>query len=615
MWRTPTWIRTGLTMMAAGAFVAVGIPGATQAQTVAPLIEGYSAWSPEAVLNPFSPNAINMYGYVNTPLAYFLEGTGSYEPELAQSWRIVRKPGVASGTVITLHLRSDARWSNGTPITAQDVKMSLELGYVLGYQVAGYIQSIATPNAHTVIVTQNSRPFNLFVQQVLTTWIYPQQEWGKYIPSNVGTLYAASEGTGTAATNAAAKLAKVATTMAAVDIHGYLASGPYDYSRITSDEILLNKNPQWWGARGVKVPSVEILAANGNTEDFAYALSGRTDILSTYAPPTVVEPFLERPDDHILAPQGNYGPGVYFNTSVKPFNLVAVRQAFAYVINRPQATAIANPTPSRSWLTAHGVPRSVRAATPAPYPDGLPPAFYGEWLTSATLHRLNPYKQNWTEAAKLLTSVGMKKVKGVWQYEGKPFTFNITVASGYTNQIAAADVMTTALQKFGIHASVAAVETATFASQVATGQYPVAIRSIGSPDRSPWYDYLSYMSNEGLSINAAGVISRAKTSYNWGPIVSVPGLGTVNVVDLWNNLSQTNDHAEIAKDVNDLALAINTELPVIDLWYTQAYCVLYNTSTYTGFPNPSNPIWSDWISNEPDTVAMLIEKGYIHPTH
>lgn len=607
------WMKIGIPVMTSGLLALTGLPLA-QAQSGAPLVEALSAWSPEAVVNPFSPNAINLYGYVNTPLAYFLEGNGRYIPELAASWKIKRRPG-AKNAVLTLHLRKDARWSNGTPITANDVKVSLELGYVFGYQVAGYIGSIRTPNSHTVIVTQNAKPFSLFQQQVLTSWIYPAQVWSRYLPGNIASIYHAAQGTGPQATSATAKLAKISTAIAGVNIKQYVAGGPYNYSSRTSNEIILTKNPDFWGASRVKVPSVEILAASGNTQDFAYALSHQADILSTYAPPSVVEPFLERPGDHILSPQGNYGPGVYFNTSVKPFNLLAVRQAFAYIISRPQATKIANPTPSRTWFNQHGVPSTVSSATPAPYPDGLPPAFYSTWLTKSTVSKLQAYNQNWSRAAKLLESAGMKKKGGTWYYDGKPFSFSIYEPSAYTNQVAAADVMTTELTKFGIHATVSAQNVATYAVKAASGAYPVAIRAIGSPDRNPWYDYASIMGNEGLSINSAGVVSRAKTSYNWGPAVTVPGAGKVNVADLWNNISQTTDHAKIAADVNKLALAVNSQLPELDLWYTKAYCVFYNTDTYTGFPAGSNPIWSDWISNEPDTVAMLIEGGYIHPAH
>lgn len=610
------WMRRGAPLAASTLLLVMGGLPVVRAQAGSPLVEAISAWSPEAVVNPFSPNAINLYGYVNTPLAYFLEGNGRYVPELAASWRIKRPPG-ARRAVLTLHLRNNARWSNGVPITARDVKMSLELGDIFGYQIAGYIASIRTPNAHTVIVTQNNKPFSLFQQQVLTSWIYPSLVWGRYVPANIAQLYRTAQGTGSAATAAQAQLAKIGQELAGVSLKPgqYVAGGPYNYASLTSNEIILDKNPRYWGAGRVKVPEVEILASSGNTQDFAYALSHQATILSTYAPPSVVEPFLEQSGDHILAPEGNYGPGVYFNTSVKPFNLLAVRQAFAYIINRPQATKIANPTPSRAWFNQHGVPKSVSSATPAPYPDGLPPAYYTTWLTKSTLHKLQPYNQNWSRAARLLESVGMKKRGGTWYYQGKPFAFSIDEPSAYTNQVAAADVMTTELTKFGIHATVSAQNVATYAVKAASGAYPVAIRAIGSPDRNPWYDYASIIYNEGLSINAAGVVSRGKTTYNWGPLVKVPGLGTVNVVDLWNNISQTTNHGQIAADVNKLALAINSSLPEIDLWYTKAYCVFYNTDTYTGFPADSNPIWSDWISNEPDTVAMLIEAGYIHPAH
>jgi peptide/nickel transport system substrate-binding protein len=606
---TPLW-RAGMAAALAGALVSFGAPALSLAQGPAPFVLGYAAWPPLAALNPFSPTGVNMYGLVNTPLAYFLPGNGQYVPELAKSWSVVSHSQVANDAVVTIHLRPGAKWSNGTPITANDVKVSLELGYILGYQVNGYIQSIETPNAHTVIVTQNTIPFNLFANQVLTSWIYPAQVWGQYVPANVAELYAKAQ----AGSSAAEKtLQTAAANIAAVRLTKYIAGGPYNYVSETSDEIVLNQNMDYWGAASIKVPAVSVLASSGNTQSFAYALSGRADILSTYAPPSVVEPFVQKPGDHILSTLGNYGPGLFFNTNDKPFNLLAVRQAIAYIINRPRVAAIANPTPSRAWFDQHGVPKEVSAATAATYPNGLPPAFYSHWLTAATREALNPYHVNHAKAAQLLESVGMKKVHGQWMYKGKPFGFSIAEPSAYTNQVAAADEISTELSEFGINATVQAEDINTYYAQAFAGDYPVAILGVGSPERSPWYDYGHYMTDEGLSINAQGVISRAKTSYNWGPVVNVPGLGKENVVDLWNNLATTNDHAALVKDVNVLARTINYSLPAIDLWYTQAYAVFYNTNTYTGFPKPSNPLWSNWIFNEPSTVALLIEAGYLHP--
>ena len=50
------------------------------------------------------------------------DGVLSYDPNLAERWE-----WSADGLALTLHLRRDARWSDGTPITAEDVAFTFDL--------------------------------------------------------------------------------------------------------------------------------------------------------------------------------------------------------------------------------------------------------------------------------------------------------------------------------------------------------------------------------------------------------------------------------------------------------------------------------------------------------
>jgi len=76
-------------------------------------------------------------------------------PYLARSWKITK-----GGTVYTFNLRRGTRFSDGTPVTAAAVKFSFERDLTMGLAgayflddgVPGNIQSIATPNTHTVVI-------------------------------------------------------------------------------------------------------------------------------------------------------------------------------------------------------------------------------------------------------------------------------------------------------------------------------------------------------------------------------------------------------------------------------------------------------------------------------
>ncbi|MCL6443657.1 MAG: ABC transporter substrate-binding protein [Alicyclobacillus sp.] len=592
-------------LSAAFALTAVSVPDSSpvKANTTKPFVEGWWAWPPQGVLNPFSPNAISLAGFVNSPLAYYTQFDNSYIPEVASSWTMKAKPGDAANGTLTLHLRKGAKWSDGTPITAKDVKLSLELGFVFSTQVSSYIKSISTPDNYTVVVQQNDKPFNLFEQQILTTWVYSAKLWGKYVPSNIQQLYLTSEGTGKAATAAAAKLSALAKKIGSVNVKNYISDGPFTVGQVSSSQILLPKNPYWWAAKNIHMSEWELLAENGNTQAYSYALSGRADYLNTYAPPTVVDPFLAKPGNHIAAPDGNYGPALYFNTSVKPFDDVAVRQAFAYIIDRNEVEQIAYPIGTSS----------VSAATPTKYPDGMPP-MNQKWLTPDTIHKLNPYNKNLAKATKLLESAGLKKVNGSWTYKGKALNLQIATPSAYTDWVAIAENIATQLSQFGINTKLRSVDVTTFFTNMPKGDYTLAIGSAGSSNLSPWYDYGQIMANEGLSINSEGKISRSKTSYNWGPVVQVNGLGKVNVVDLWNQLVSTTDVKKEKAAVNKLAIVVNQSLPSIDLLYNKFYAIFYSTNNWTGYPSANSPLWDINISAGAPAL-MFAEQGLLKPAH
>ena len=81
------------------------------------------------------------------------------EPDLATHWEISE-----DGLTYTFHLR-EAKFSDGSPVTAQDAKFSIERArdHELATQAALYqiITSIETPDERTVVITlrEPSAPF------------------------------------------------------------------------------------------------------------------------------------------------------------------------------------------------------------------------------------------------------------------------------------------------------------------------------------------------------------------------------------------------------------------------------------------------------------------------
>ena len=77
-------------------------------------------------------------------------------PYLAERWDVS-----ADGKTYTFHLVKDATFHDGKPVTAADVKFSLETNkavHPFGLAMFRYLESVETPNAHTV-VARLSKPY------------------------------------------------------------------------------------------------------------------------------------------------------------------------------------------------------------------------------------------------------------------------------------------------------------------------------------------------------------------------------------------------------------------------------------------------------------------------
>jgi len=111
-------------------------------------------------------------GYSTDIQEYVMEGllrlnpdTYQWEPELAKSYEISK-----DNLTYTFHLDEAAKFSDGKPVTSEDVKFSIESvkdpQYQASHRMPYYedVESIATPDAHTVVIKMKKKYFkNLMV--------------------------------------------------------------------------------------------------------------------------------------------------------------------------------------------------------------------------------------------------------------------------------------------------------------------------------------------------------------------------------------------------------------------------------------------------------------------
>lgn len=247
-------------------------------------------------------------------------------PAVAESWEVSE-----DGRVYTFHLRPEATWSNGDPVTAEDFVFSYQrmLSPRLGADYASLLYPLKNAEAYhrgeltdfgevgvkaldpgTLEITLES-PTPYFLS--LLTHI----AWFPLHPPTILT-HGEIDQRGT-------RWARPGT---------YVGNGPFTLSKWSVHEVVETvKNPNYWDADQVRLNGVNFYPIdNLNTEERAYR-AGQLHLTDTLPLPKVPLYREERPDDLYLAPK----LGVYYyllNTARPPLDNPLVRRALTLAIDR-----------------------------------------------------------------------------------------------------------------------------------------------------------------------------------------------------------------------------------------------------------------------------------------
>ncbi len=150
-------------------------------------------------------------------------------PDLASSY----SPS-ADGKTFTFKLRSDAKFSNGDPVTSADVLFSLNRLKNLKASPSAIVQglSFSAPDAHTVVVS--SADVNPNVPTILA------EPYAGILDAKVAKAHGGTDGADAATAD------KLTNYLSKTSI----GSGPYVLSSFdASSQIVLSANPKYWGAK------------------------------------------------------------------------------------------------------------------------------------------------------------------------------------------------------------------------------------------------------------------------------------------------------------------------------------------------------------------------------
>ncbi|MHB8462980.1 MAG: peptide ABC transporter substrate-binding protein [Vulcanimicrobiaceae bacterium] len=270
-----------------------------------------------------NPNTLNPILAANT-VESFIDGLFSSElitldqdgkeiPDLATAVPTIRNHGISSdGLTITYHLRPNARWQDGVPVTSRDVAFTWRAimnpnNNVIERTGYEYVRSVLTPNAHTVVF-KLIRPYAPFVRTVFSESDSPF----RILPMHLLAGYA---------------------NLNAIPYNSHpIGSGPYRVVRwVRGDRIELAANPTYYrGAPKIAkiliriIPSVSTIESElraGNL-DLGHEINAATAHDLQHVPGVRV----------VQAHSPNY-TSIAFNASHSFFKDANVRRAFAMAID------------------------------------------------------------------------------------------------------------------------------------------------------------------------------------------------------------------------------------------------------------------------------------------
>lgn len=292
---------------------------------------------PITTYDPFEAYSSDQHSVMSAVYATLLRiGYVDGEPQcvgvLADSWEQEE-----DGLVWVFHLNEDATFSNGEPITPEDVKFSMEMSKASPYQASytGMIEEVEIRDEHTVALRVSGYDISL-------PWVWNYT----YIVDQES--YEADP----------AAYAKAPA-----------ASGPYTVESMdeaTGNMVLQRREDYWGDMPSVKTVNIRIIS---DTDTALIALEGgEVDVMSVQA--QYVDQLSGKENLALTEQPNNAMGGLFLNCQAEPWNNVKIRQAAAYAVNYEAM---------RNFLYAGHVSSESTIpynSTVDPLPEGIPEYTY-----------------------------------------------------------------------------------------------------------------------------------------------------------------------------------------------------------------------------------------------
>ncbi|WP_068616329.1 peptide ABC transporter substrate-binding protein [Paenibacillus tuaregi] len=283
---------------------------------------------------------------------------GNVVPGVAEKWE-------QNGKEYTFHIRSDAKWSNGDPVTAKDFEFAWK-------RVLDPATVPAPPYAYQLYYIKNAQAYN---EKKITD---ANQVGVKAIDDKTLKVTLENEtpyflGLTSFTTYYPVHQSVKNNPKWATDPSTLVSNGPFKLTNWTTGQSLeVDKSDKYWDAKDITLNKITASIVDQAATEVSSYKSGQLDLAG--------QPIGEIPTDQIaslksetpneLTIKGIASTYYYlFNTTAKPFDNVKIRQAFTKAINRKaliENVTLANQIPAFGLVPPgiKGVDKEYRAENP-----------------------------------------------------------------------------------------------------------------------------------------------------------------------------------------------------------------------------------------------------------
>ncbi|OGN93231.1 MAG: ABC transporter substrate-binding protein [Chloroflexi bacterium RBG_13_50_21] len=501
-------------------------------------------------------------------------------------------------TEVTVKIKPAAHWSDGTPVTADDVaytwETNLKYSTNAGNNFKDYVDTVTAVDPQTVLIkakldADGNTVNPLMVVSFLDGTYVMQKAWTQTLEERTGS-------------DATAFLADTGEDV--------VYSGPYHQFFADDTKVVIVRDDNYWGQDASmwgKLPAPKYIAHAIFKDNAAGSIAlaqGEVDVSQQFNSNIQVLWLNYGLPVSTYLPEAPYGigaslPTAYYNLKSNGLDQVAIRKAIAIAVDYP--TIIANAMTNQS-ATFDQVPRSLMNPTPGEQ------ALYDHEAVADLQWAGNDIEG----AIKLLDDAGAVDTNGDGnrEWNGQELHYIATCPNGWSDWQAAIEVVAAAGRKIGIDITTAYPEWGVYQTVVTKSDTPLPegydifmMWSDGAGPTQPWGRIRHLLSSEfvGNAVNWNG---------NWGQY------SNPDVDALIKALPAETDEAKLKELYTELVRVYLTEVPSFTLMYRPDLFHAVNESVWTTFPHQddgTDPTVPPMICTDGWSVACLYNLTLVNP--